>query len=186
MDDEAIVALFLQRDEGALREVSGKYGGRLRTLANSILQDASAAEECENDTYLQAWNSIPPHQPGGYLFAFLAKITRHLALDACRRRARKKRAGICARLTKELEQCIPGPSDTPCQVDGILLAGVLESYLQDLPEEKRYMFLRRYWYCDSVPSVAKRMGITQAKVKTTLHRVRAGLKEYLTKEGYDV
>lgn len=186
MDDEAIVALFLKRDEGALRETAGKYGNRLRALADSILQDASAAEECENDTYLQAWNSIPPHQPGGYLFAFLARITRHLALDACRRRSRKKRNGDCARLTKELEQCIPGPSDTPCQVDGILLAGAVEEYLRGLPEEKRYMFLRRYWYCEPVSGVAKRMGITQAKVKTTLHRVRAGLKEYLIKEGYDL
>lgn len=186
MDDEAIVALFLQREQTALEEGSRKYGARLRGLADSILHDPPAAEECENDTWLQAWNSIPPHRPVDCLFAFLAKITRHLALDVCRYRSRLKRGGALASLTREMEQCIPDPTDTQCKVDGHLLAQAVEAYLLTLPEERRYMFLRRYWYLDSIADVARKLGCTRAKVKTTLHRVRSGLREYLTEEGFDL
>ena len=135
MEDDEIVALFVQRDQEAIGQTAGKYGERLRSLANSILKDPPAAEECENDTYLQAWNSIPPHQPGGYLYAFLARITRHLALDVCRSRSRKKRSAPLSQLTREMEQCIPDPSDTQCQVDGVLLAQAVSGYLRTLSEE---------------------------------------------------
>ena len=186
MEDDEIVALFVQRDQEAIGQTAGKYGERLRSLANSILKDPPAAEECENDTYLQAWNSIPPHQPGGYLYAFLARITRHLALAVCRSRSRKKRSAPLSQLTREMEQCIPDPSDTQCQVDGVLLAQAVSGYLRTLSEERRNLFIRRYWYLDSIASAAKRFGMTQSAVKTTLYRVRAGLKDYLIKEGYDL
>lgn len=186
MEDEEIVALFVQRNQEVIGQTAGKYGARLRSLANSILKDPPAAEECENDTYLQAWNSIPPHQPGGYLYPFLAKITRHLALDVCRSRGRKKRAAPLSQLTREMEQCIPDPSDTQCQVDGVLLAQAVGDYLRTLPEQRRNLFIRRYWYLDSIASAAKRFGMSQSAVKTTLFRVRAGLKDYLIKEGYDL
>lgn len=186
MDDEAIVDLYIARNQSALEETAAKYGPRLRSLANGVLKDPHAAEECENDTYLQAWNSIPPHEPRGYLFAFLAKITRRLALDVCRSRSRKKRSAPLSQLTKEMEQCIPDPSDAQCQVDGVLLAQAVDEYLRSLTPEKRAMFVRRYWYLDPVAEVAKRFGVSQSKVKTTLYRVRAGLKEYLIKEGYEL
>lgn len=186
MEDEEIVALFVQRDQEAIDQTAGKYGARLRKLANSILKDPPAAEECENDTYLQAWNSIPPHQPGSYLYPFLAKITRHLAIDVCRSRARKKRSAPLSQLTREMEQCIPGPSDTPCQVDGVLLAQAVGDYLRTLSPERRNMFIRRYWYLDPIADVAKRFGMSQGAVKTALHRVRAGLKDYLIEEGYEL
>ena len=105
MEDDAIVALYWQRNEEALRLSEEKYGSRLRGLALRILADAHDAEECENDTYLAAWNSIPPHEPRSYLFAFLARITRHLSLDRCRSRNREKRGGgAVAALTEELLQ----------------------------------------------------------------------------------
>lgn len=186
MEDEEIVALFNQRNQDAISQTAGKYGARLRKLADSILKDPPAAEECENDTYLQAWNSIPPHQPGSYLYPFLAKIIRHLAIDVCRSRSRKKRSAPLSRLTREMEQCIPDPSDTQCRVDGVLLAQAVGDYLRTLSPERRNMFIRRYWYLDSIADVAKRFGMSQAAVKTTLYRVRAGLKEYLIKEGYEL
>ncbi len=184
MEDEMIVNLYLHRDQSALQHTMDKYGLQLRTLANHILNDLPAAEECENDTYLQAWNAIPPHQPKQYLFPFLAKITRHLALDLCRRRNRQKRRSPLASLTKEMEQCIPDPNDTQCQVDGVLLAQAVGEYLRSLPKIRRDMFLRRYWYLDPVDTVAKRFGISKSCVKTTLYRVRQGLREYLVQEGY--
>ena len=90
MDDREIVKRYLARDESAIRETAGKYGARLRSLALGIVRDAQTAEECENDTYLEAWNSIPPHEPGGYLDPFLARITRHLSLNRCRDRDRER------------------------------------------------------------------------------------------------
>lgn len=186
VEDRTIVALYLRRDESALTHTADKYGKQLRGLANNLLGDPHAAEECENDTYLQAWNAIPPHEPWDYLFPFLAKITRRLAIDVCRARNRQKRSAVFTELTKELEECIPSPSDTGSQVDGILLMDAVGNYLRSLPEEPRNMFIRRYWYMEPVAQVAKFFGAGQSKTKTTLHRVRKGLKEYLVRQGFDI
>lgn len=184
MDDEKIVELYLSRDEAALANTSDKYGTRLRNLANNILEDISAAEECENDTYMEAWNSIPPHEPRAYLFAFLARITRHISLDCCRKRSRMKRSAILTELVDEVEQCIPAPDDTAGQVDGIVLGEVISAFLRRLPEERRNVFLRRYWYLDSVATISKRFALTESKVKSILFRSRNELRGYLVKEGY--
>lgn len=186
MDDERIVALFLRRDETALGLTAARYGMKLRAIAYNLLCDRGAAEECENDTYMQAWASIPPHEPWNYLFPFLAKITRRLAIGVARSRARQKRCAPIIELTEELEQCIPGPGDTPGQVDGAFLVELVGRYLRSLPEEQRNMFIRRYWYLDPVKDVAAFFGTSQGRVKTTLFRVRRGLREYLIKEGYDL
>lgn len=186
MDDEKIVALFLRRDEAALGLTAAKYGVKLRAIAQNLLRDRGAAEECENDTYMQAWAAIPPHEPWGYLFPFLAKITRGLAIDIARSRSRQKRGAPIIELTQELEQCIPSPSDTAGQADGSILAGLVGDYLRSLPEEPRNMFIRRYWYLDPVKDVAAFFGASQSRVKTTLYRVRRGLREYLIKEGYEI
>lgn len=186
MDDEKIVALFLRRDEAALGLTAAKYGPKLRAVANSLLRDQGAAEEVENDTYMHAWAAIPPHEPWGYLFAFLAKITRRLSIDVARARSRQKRGAPVIELTAELEQCIPCPSDTPGQVDGVLLMEAVGRYLRLLPEEQRNMFIRRYWYLDPIKEVAAFSGCSQGRVKTTLYRVRRDLREYLIKEGYDL
>ncbi|WP_322172493.1 RNA polymerase sigma factor [Acutalibacter caecimuris] len=186
MEDEKIVAMFLRRDESALACTAEKYGPKLRALANNLLHNSQDAEECENDTYLQAWNAIPPHEPGAYFFPFLAKITRRMAINVCRTRYRKKRNAPLAQLTRELEQCIPAKGDTQGQVDGLLLGEEISRYLRGLPEEPRDMFIRRYWYLEPVAQVAKRFGAGQSKVKTSLYRTRQGLREYLIKEGYDL
>ena len=128
MDDQSIVELYLQRDERAIRETAEKYGNRLRGLACGIVEDAQTAEECENDTYLEAWNSIPPHEPRDYLYAFLARITRHIALNCCRDRNRLKRRALICELSTELEQCIPDPDDTSCRLDDMTLRQAINSF----------------------------------------------------------
>ena len=124
MEDAKIVEQFLKRDESAIANVADKYGSRLRRIANNILADPAEAEECENDTYMEAWKSIPPHEPKDYLFTYLARIIRNISLDLCRRRSRLKRSAILTELTEEIEQCIPSPNDTDCQLEGILLGVV--------------------------------------------------------------
>lgn len=184
MDDSNIVELYLNRDQSAVKETSEKYGIRLRTLALGITEDAQAAEECENDTYLEAWNSIPPHEPKSYLYAFLARITRHISLNYCRDRSRLKRSAHICQLSSELEQCIPAPNDAECRLDDMALQEAMNGFLGTLTQEKRNLFVRRYWYLDSISAIADRFAISESNVKTTLFRIRGRFREYLKKEGY--
>ena len=184
MEDHKIVELYLLRDEAAIRHTAEKYGSRLQSLAYGIVEDRQTAEECENDTYLKAWNSIPPHEPKNYFYAFLAKITRHLALNCCRDRNRLKRGALICELSAEMEQCIPAPNDGECRVDDVVLRDAINAFLGSLDEEKRNLFVRRYWYMDSVSAISKRFGLSESKVKTTLFRCRKRLREQLEKEGY--
>ncbi len=184
MDDEKIVALFWARDESAIHHVSEKYGRRLRALSYGIVKDVQTSEECENDTYVEAWNSIPPNEPKDYLYAFLARIIRHISLNCCRsRNSLRRRAHICT-LSAELEQCIPVPDDCACRIDDMAFREAINGFLGTLSREKRDMFLRRYWYLDSIADIARRFGLSESKVKTTLFRCRNHLREYLEKEGY--
>lgn len=184
MDDRSIVKLYWLRDESALKQTAEVFGSRLRKLAYGIVRDEQTAEECENDTYLAAWNSIPPHRPEGYLYAFLARITRHLALNCCRDRSRLKRSAAVCQLSVELEQCIPAADDTARWVDDDALTEILDRFLGGLDVEKRRIFVRRYWYLDSVEEIAGHFGLSQSKVKTTLYRCRKRLREQLETEGY--
>ena len=106
MDDNKIVELYLMRDEAAIKQTTAKYGSRLRSLSYGIVKDPQTAEECESDTYMEAWNTIPPHEPRSYLYAYLARITRHISLNCCRDRSRLKRNTFLCELSAELEQCI--------------------------------------------------------------------------------
>ena len=184
MDDGQIVDLYLRREESAIAYTADKYGTRLRNLALRIVDDTQTAEECENDTYWGAWNAIPPHEPRTYLYAFLARIARNTALNCCRNRNRLKRGGFVAELSSEMEHCIPAPDHTQCRIDEIELKEAINGFLGTLDREKRNVFLRRYWYCDSTASIAERYGISESKVKTMLCRMRNRLKQYLLKEGY--
>ena len=129
MDDNRIVELYLLRDETAIKQTTEKYGSRLRSLACGIVNDQQTAEECENDTYMEAWNTIPPHEPRSYLYAFLARITRHISLNCCRDRNRLKRSAFICELSAELEQCIPAPDDVECRIDDIALSDVINRFL---------------------------------------------------------
>ena len=184
VEDDRIVALYLSRDETAIEQTAGKFGARLRGLAYAITRDRQTAEECENDTYLEAWDLIPPHEPIGYLYAFLARITRHLSLDCCRARSRLKRRAYICELSAEMEQCIPAPDDVACRIDDMALGEAINRFLGQLTEEKRSLFLRRYWYLDSIAEISQRFALSGSKVKTTLFRCRRQLREYLEREGY--
>lgn len=186
LDDHKIVNLYFLRDETAIKQTAEKYGSRLQTLAFGIVRDPQTAEECENDTYMEAWNAIPPHAPENYLYAFLARITRHIALNCCRDRSRLKRSAFICELSAEMEQCIPAPDDARCRLEDGELGEILNRFLASLDAEKRNIFIRRYWYLDSVADISKRYAFSESKVKTTLSRCRNRLRAQLEQEGYTV
>ena len=129
---------------------------------------------------------FPPHEPKSYLFAFLARITRHIALDFCKERSRLKRSAFISELSAEMEQCIPAPDDTERRIGAMVLCEAINSFLATLSDEKRNIFMRRYWYMDSIAAISQRYGLSQSKVKSILFRSRNQLREYLGKEGYDL
>lgn len=184
MDDKRIVDLYLQRNEAAIKETAEKYGSRLSALAFSIVKDRETAEECVEDTYMEAWNSIPPHEPRSYLYAFLARIIRHISLNCCRDRGRLKRRAFLCELSEEMEQCLPAPDDIECRMDNMALREAINGFLGSLKEENRNIFLRRYWYLDSIADISRRYGLSESKVKITLFRSRNQFRTYLEKEGY--
>lgn len=184
MDDSKIVELYLSRDESAISHTAQKYGPKLRRIAESLLNNKASAEECENDTYLEAWKLIPPNEPRSYLFAFLGKITRHLAIDECRKNASQKRQALFCELTREMEECIPGQSNVEGEMEADALSQAVNAFLDCCSEEQRNVFVRRYWFFDTIPEICRRYGFSQSKVKTMLFRMREGLRYYLEKEGY--
>lgn len=186
MDDNRIVSLYLQRNEDAISHTAAQYGNRLRQISYGIVSDQETAKECENDTYLQAWNSIPPHEPRNYLFAFLARIIRHISIDCCRYRQRLCRQGYIQELSDELLGCIPGDTDTESRIDAIVLGQCISKFLQTQPTLARNIFIRRYWFLDSIDSICKRYHISQSKAKSMLFRSRNALRIHLRKEGYSL
>ena len=184
MDDSKIVELYLSRDESAVSHTAGKYGSKLRTIANRILDDPASAEECENDTYLAAWGLIPPNEPRTYLFSFLSKITRHIALDMIRKRNSSKRSAVFCELTDEMQECLPGASSVTQEIDAKELTQLINEFLESCTEEQRNIFVRRYWYFDSVAEICAKYSLPQSRVKTTLFRMREKLKKRLTDGGF--
>ncbi|MBP3702045.1 MAG: RNA polymerase sigma factor [Lachnospiraceae bacterium] len=184
MQDEAIVALYWQRDEAAIRETQDKYGRYLTKIAYNILSDLEDSMESVNDTYLHAWNSMPPHRPS-ILSSYLAKIIRRVSIDIFRRQHRQKRqASQYALSLTELADCLSGGNTTEEEADVKLLAQSINSYLQSLPEEPRTLFIGRYFFMDSLKETAALCGMTESKAKSMLHRTRLGLQAHLRQEGF--
>ncbi len=186
MEDEKIVELYLARDTEAINYTAQVYGTRLRRLAYGIVRDERDAKECENDTYLRAWDSIPPKEPRRFLFAFLAKITRNLALDNYKRKNAEKRNEQLVELAEELDRCLSVADGTESKMNGKDLCYNISIFLKMQSPERRNLFLRRYWYMDSVKELAERFSISESKVKTTLFRVRKELKEFLEEGGFSI
>ena len=183
MDDKTIVELYWQRDEQAIAQTRDKYGRYCYAIAYGILHSAPDAEECENDTYLAAWNAMPPHKPT-LLKTFLGKITRRISLDRLKRQTADKRGGGEVPLTlDELHECIPDHASIDEKLLTEELAQAIDAFLRTLDDDTRRVFLRRYWYFDSVAAIARRYGFGQSKVKMMLHRTRQSLRDYLEKEG---
>lgn len=184
MEDSQIVSLYWQRSESAIQETERKYDRYLTKIACNILNDLEDSRESVNDTYLAAWNSMPPHKPD-VLSAYLAKLTRRIAIDLFRYRTRQKRQGSEFALSlTELEDCLSGGNTTEEAVDAKLLSEAIARYLRTLPESSRRVFLGRYYFLDPLKEVAAYCGMTESKAKSLLYRMRLGLKEHLTKEGY--
>lgn len=186
MDDKSIVELYLKRDESAIDKTQQKYHHYLIKIAYNILSDTEDSEESVNETYLATWNSIPPHKPD-VLSTYLGKITRRISIDIFRKRNRTKRQGAQYALSlAELEECIPDNNTPEQALDNSLLSNAINLFLRTLPENTRNVFIGRYYYLDSVKEVARYCGISEAKTKTILYRTRCKLKEYLTKEGFNI
>lgn len=186
MEDEKIISLYWDRDEAAIRETEGKYDRYLTKIAMNILNDLEDSRESVNDTYLAAWNSMPPQRPN-ILSAYLAKLTRRISIDRYRYRNRdKRRESEFAVSLNELNDCVSAGNTTEEALDVKILAESIGAFLRTLPEETRAAFIGRYYFLDSIKEVAAYCGMTESKCKTLLHRTRRSLKDYLTKEGFAV
>ena len=183
MEDAHIIELFWQRDEAALSAVKDKYGRYCLSIANSILHDNQDAQECVNDAYLAAWNAIPPHEPIS-LSAFLGKITRRLSLKKYRDKTRDKRGGtnVDASLEELGELALPEAAIDAGLTDEDL-AQIMRDFLDGLPQDERRVFLRRYFFFDSIGDISERFGFSKSKVKSQLKRTRDKLAARLQKEG---
>ena len=183
MDDRQIVELFLQRSEGAIREAERSHGKTLLRLARNVLGNGEDARECVNDTLLAAWNSIPPQEPAD-LGSYLCRIARQTAIDRYRARNRdKRRPGQYAASLEELADVVGG-NDAAETAEAHALAEAIGAWLRTRPIRERRTFVARYYYAESLLNIARREGMTQSAVKSLLHRVRQGLRQYLKKEGF--
>ena len=184
MDDERIVALYWSRTETAITETDSKYGSYLNSISYNILFNREDAQECVNDTYHNAWNSMPPHRPS-ILSTFLGKITRRISIDRWRKmRADKRGGGELNLALEELEDCVSGSGSVEDEIQRRELVKLFNVFLNTLPATERRVFLCRYWYMDSIQSIAQQFGFSQSKVASMLHRTRAKLRTVLEKEGY--
>lgn len=185
MEDKAIVQLYWDREEQAISATAQKYGNYCKKVAMNILQDDQDAMECVNDTYLKAWNSMPPHRPGR-LSTFLGKITRNLAFDVYKHEHTEKRGkGQMDLVLDELTELIPGGLQPQQELDRKELIREINAFLGSLPAEKRQIFVCRYWYADSVTDIAKQFHMSVNTVSVQLRRVRNRLRKYLEGKGYE-
>ena len=184
MEDNAILDLYFARDEAAITETDQKYGGYCFSIANRILNSNEDSEETVSDTYLRAWNAIPPQRPT-FLKLFLAKITRNLAFTRWRKLSATKRGGGATELVlEELSECIPGPERVDDQLNAWELAKTIRGFLNTLSRREQDIFLQRYFYAEDADTIAHCYGMKRANVNLILSRTRAKLKSYLMQEGY--
>ncbi len=183
MEDSKIIDMYLKRDELAIKETQEKYSDFCYQIAYRILNNCDDAKECENDTYLRVWNSIPPQKPNVFS-SFLGMIVRGLSLDRWRKNHAQKRGGCEFSLSlSELEECIPDRKSVYDEIETKELSLIISTFLHSLPEIESNVFLQRYWHFYSIKEISNHYGFTQSKVKMMLLRTRNKLYELLTKEG---
>lgn len=184
LTDSEIIGLYRERSKRAIEESGAKYGAYCYKVANNILCSREDSEECVNDTWLCAWNTIPPKCPER-LKMFFAKITRNLSLDRLRREGAKKRGGGETALSiEELSECIPGNDRPDEALDKKLLEECINRFLKGISRRERQIFLRRYFFAEPVSDIAKGFGITENAASVSLCRTREKLREHLKKEGF--
>ncbi|MCD8367168.1 MAG: sigma-70 family RNA polymerase sigma factor [Clostridiales bacterium] len=183
MKDSEIVALYWAREERAITATAEKYGSYCHTISYNILHSKEDAEECVNDAYLGAWNSMPPHRPSR-LSVYLGKLVRNLSLNRFQRYTAEKRGGgQTALVLSELEDCIPAHTSVEDAVAERELTAAIDRFLLSQPRQKRNIFLRRYWYLSPIRDIARAYGFSESKVTSLLHRMRKDLRLHLEQEG---
>ncbi|MBQ4536927.1 MAG: sigma-70 family RNA polymerase sigma factor [Lachnospiraceae bacterium] len=186
MNDSDIIQLYWDRDQRALAATDRKYGRYCASIARNILKNPEDVEECVNDTYWKTWNAIPPNRPQ-ILSAFLGKITRNLAFNKYKHNHAKKRGeGEATLVLEELAECVSGFDNVEQEIDRRELLEAIQTFLDTLSPEKRNLFICRYWYCDSISSIANRYQMAESNVATILSRLRLKLRVYLTERGFEL
>ena len=184
MDDQSIVALFWERSEQAIAETDRKYGAYCYSIAYHALANNEDAEESVSDTYMAAWNRLPPHRPS-VLATFLGKITRRISINRWKAKNTAKRGGGQITLTlEELDDCVDGKQNIERAYESHELVWAFNRFLETLPETERDVFLRRYWFFDPIADIAESFGFAQSKVTSMLYRTRGKLRKQLEKEGF--
>lgn len=186
MEDSKIIDLYWARSQQAIAESEHKYGAYCRTVARNILPRVEDAEECVNDTWLRAWNAMPPQRPT-VLQAFFGTLTRNLSLDRWRRdRAEKRGGGTVELALEELEDCLTAREQVEQAVEAGQTARLISDFLRTQSKQDRQLFVRRYWYLDDIRTLCRRFGMGESQVKSRLHRMRRKLRAKLEKEGVAV
>ena len=179
LDDERIIELFFQRSEQGIRELDIKYGKFFQKLSYNIVNNRQDAEECVNDAYLGAWNTIPPTRPDP-LLAYICKIVRNISLKSYYKKEAAKRSSSHTVAMEEIEACIAFPGTVEAEYEAKELARIIESFLDTLSAENRVIFMRRYWFSDSCKDIAELTGLTEKNISVRLTRIRKKMKDYLT------
>ena len=185
MEDQQIVDLYFARSESAITETDRKYGRYCHSIAYNILEDHEDAKEIVNDTYLKAWNTIPPNRPDP-LKPYVGMISRHLSLDRYEEYHTQKRGGQVPLVLEELAECIPDNDSREDIGESVALKDALAKFIRSLPDKTQMIFLRRYWYASSTAEIAEEYGRRENSVTVLLHRTRKKLKDHLQKEGFDL
>ena len=186
MDDIKIVQLYWERNEQAIHATADKYGNYCTSIAKNILGNHEDAEECVNDTYMNAWISMPPHRPS-ILSTFLGKIVRNLSFNRYKHNTADKRGGGQATMVlDEIAEFVSDTSGVEQEIDRKDLIQAIDTFLSTLSVEKRGVFLRRYWYFDSISDIASRFGMTENNVSVMLNRLRLKLHNYLLEKGFEL
>lgn len=185
MDDNKIIELYWARLEDAIRETSVKYGKLCRFIADNILASREDSEECVNDTYLGLWNAIPPERPVRFS-VFVSRVARNQALKKYEYLSAAKRNPEAACSLDELGECVSGKDDIETELENRRIEQAIDDFLWQLSEEKRNIFLRRYWYFESIEGICRRTGFSRSKVKSMLYNLRRRLRTHLEREGIDI
>ena len=186
MEDKEIIQLYWNRDQNAITETSSKYGNYCTSIARNILRCKEDTEECVNDTYLNTWNSLPPHRPS-ILSTYLGKITRNLAFDRFRHQSAEKRGGgEINQVLDELSECVSGKGSVEDEAMKSELVRAIDEFLNTLPKKKCGIFLLRYWYAYPISQIADKYGMTDNGVSVLLSRIRSAMKRYLIERGYGI
>ncbi len=185
MDDETIINLYWARDERAIAETSSKYGGLCNHIAGNILSSREDREECISDTYLAVWNAIPDKHPNRFS-VFISRIVRNLALKKYEYISAAKRNPSAVASLDELDDCVSGTDSIESEIEERHIENAINQFLWHLDEEKRNIFIRRYWYLDSIEAICKCTGFSRSKVNSMLYEMRRKLRLYLESEGVEI